>query len=133
MMAPLVFTVLMQTIVFTNVVQGQSSSVHEARKVVVRTAEEWQSTWKNHSTAPVPKVDFSQSIVVGVFLGMRPTAGYSVAILAVRRTRNSAVVEYIVGEPDRNQIVAQMLTAPFHLVAIPRDVQKIEFKQVGGR
>src|SRR5678816_3856746 len=70
--------------------RGTSSQVDEPRKVIVRSAEEFQTLWKSHSTAPLPKVDFSKSIVVGVFLGMRPTAGYTVGIQAVRRTEGGA-------------------------------------------
>ena len=122
--------VLLQTIAFTNVAQGTSSQVDEPRKVIVRSADEFQALWKAHSTAPLPKVDFSKSIVVGVFLGMRPTAGYTVGIQAVRRTEAGAVVEYIEGVPDKSRMVAQMLTSPFHLVSIPNDVKTVEFKQL---
>ena len=122
--------VILQTIAITNVAQGTSSQVDEPRKVIVRSAEEFQALWKTHSTAPLPKVDFSKSIVVGIFLGMRPTAGYSVAIQAVRRTEGGAVVEYIEGVPDKSRMVAQMLTSPFHLVSIPNDVKTVEFKQL---
>jgi hypothetical protein len=122
--------VILQAIAFTNVAQGTSSQVDEPRKVIVRSADEFQVLWKSHSTAPLPKVDFSKSIVVGVFLGMRPTAGYTVGIQAVRRTEGGAVVEYIEGVPDRSKMVAQMLTSPFHLVSIPNDVKTVEFKQL---
>jgi len=122
--------VVLQTIAFTNVAQGTSSQIDEPRKVIVRSAEEFQALWKSHSAAPLPKVDFSKSIVVGVFLGMRPTAGYTVGIQAVRRTEGGAVVEYIEGGPDKARMVAQLLTSPFHLVSIPSDVKAIEFKQL---
>lgn len=122
--------IILQTIAFTTVAQGTSSQVDEPRKVVVRSADEFQALWKTHSTAALPKVDFSKSIVVGVFLGMRPTAGYTVAIQAVRRTENGAIVEYLEGVPDKSRMVAQMLTSPFQLVSIPNDVKTVEFKQL---
>jgi hypothetical protein len=122
--------VVLQTLAFTNVAQGTSSQIDEPRKVIIRSAEEFQALWKTHSTAPLPKVDFSKSIVVGVFLGMRPTAGYSVAIQAVGRTEGGAIVEYREGLPDKSKMVAQMLTSPFHLVSIPSDVKTVEFKQL---
>ena len=88
--------VILQAIAFTNVAQGTSSQVDEPRKVIVRSAEEFQASWKTHSTAPLPKVDFpSQSS--WEYSGMRPTAGYTVGIQAVRRTESGAVVEYIEG------------------------------------
>ena len=125
--------VILQTIAFTNVAQGTSSQIDEPRKVIVRSADEFQALWKSHSNAPLPKVDFSKSIVVGVFLGMRPTGGYTVGILRVLRTEAGAVVEYIEGGPEKKLMVAQMLTSPFHLVSIPGDVKTVEFKQVSSR
>ena len=119
-----------QTITFTTVASGISSQVDEPKEVVIRTQSDWLTFWKTHSTQPVPAVDFSKSIVAGVFMGMRPTGGYTIGIVAVRKTATGAVVEYASSGPDKNQMVIQMLTSPFHLVAIPADIAKVEFKQV---
>ena len=118
---------VVQSLAFTFVAGGYSSQIDEPRRVVVRTEAEFQALWKSHSTAPVPKVDFSKSIVVGIFLGMKPTAGYTVGITAVRRTPKGAVVEFIEGAPEKDKMVAQMLTSPFQLVSIPKDVETVEF------
>ena len=64
---------------------------------------------------------------------MRPTGGYSVGIRTVRRTPTGAVIEYLSSTPDKNQMVIQMLSSPFHLIAIPSDVGKVEFKEVTGK
>ena len=116
-----------QSLAFTFVAGGYSSQIDEPRRVVVRTDAEFQALWKAHSTAPAPKVDFSKSIVVGIFLGMKPTAGYTVGITAVRRTPKGAIVEFVEGVPAKDKMVAQMLTFPFELVSIPRDVETVEF------
>ena len=124
-------TLALQSAAFTTVAGGPISRIDEARKVVIRTDAEWLALWKSHSAAPAPPVDFSKSIVVGVFLGMRPTPGYTVTVLRVTRTGTGAVVEYRQTEPDRNgMMMAQMLTFPFHLVSLPSDIQTVEFKQV---
>ena len=130
--ATVVSAVLIQTIAFTSVARGMSSHIDEARQTVVRSAAEWQALWKTHSSQAPPKVDFDTSIVVAVFLGTRPTAGYSVQITAVRRTASGAVVEYVERKPPSSGMRAQVLTSPFDMVAIPRDVQKIEFKLIVG-
>lgn len=123
--------IVLQSVTFANVAGGFISQIDEGRKVVIRTDAEWQALWKTHSTStPAPKVDFSKSLVVGVFLGMRPTAGYTVRILRVNGTASGAVVEYVQSEPDRNQMIAQMVTFPFHLVSLPSDIRTVEFKQV---
>jgi hypothetical protein len=121
--------IVLQSIAFANVAQGTASQIDEPRRVVVRTAEEFQALWKTHSTAPLPKVDFSKAMVVGVFLGMRPTAGYGVSITAVTKSAKGLVVEFREGVPEKGKMVAQLLTSPFHLVSIPRDDGAVEFRQ----
>ena len=130
--AILTCAMFVQTVPFTNVASGAASQIDEPREVVVRTQAEWQTFWKTHSTQPGPVVDFSKSIVAGIFLGMRPTGGYGVSVTNVRRTTAGVVVEYTSSRPDRSKMVVQMLTSPFHLIAIPADSGKVEFKQVTG-
>ena len=128
----LLCAVFVQTITFSTVASGLSSQIDEPREITIRTQADWQTFWRTHSTQPVPVVDFSKSIVAGVFLGMRPTGGYGVTIRAVRRTPTGAVIEYLSNTPDKTKMVIQMLTSPFHLIAIPVDIGKVEFKQVTG-
>jgi hypothetical protein len=113
------------------VAQGAMSNIEEPRQVVVRTAAEWQALWKAHDgQRAAPSVDFTQSIVVAVFLGTRPTAGFAVEIRAVKTEGSGAVVEYRERRPPRDALVAQMLTAPFHIVRLARVSGSIEFRRV---
>src|SRR5204863_7794984 len=62
--------------------RGTHSSIDQARTVVVRSADEWSALWRAHAEGkPAPPVDFARELAVGVFLGSRPTAGYSVEIV----------------------------------------------------
>lgn len=126
----LALVVVLQAVSFTTLARGPSSQIQEPRTVTVRTAAEWQTLWIEHAgDAPRPAVDFSKVMVAGVFLGTRPSAGYGAEITAVTRTGASAVVEYRERRPGPDQMTAQVLTAPFHLVAIPRDIEKVEFRE----
>ena len=132
---PILFSLLVQAVVssaisFTSVAQGTRSRIQEPRQVVVRTAADWQTLWTAHDSAAAPNVDFSSSIVVGVFLGTRPTAGFSVRITAVTAKDGSAVVEYVEGRPRPGGMTAQVLTSPFHIVTVPRTIETVTFKQV---
>ena len=132
---PILFSLLVQAVVstaipFTSVAQGTRSRIQEPRQVVVRTAADWQTLWTTHDSAAAPTVDFSHAIVVGVFLGTRPTAGFSVRITAVTAKDGSAVVEYVEGRPRPGGMTAQVLTSPFHLVTVPRTVESVVFKHV---
>jgi hypothetical protein len=115
------------------VAQGPMSNIEEPRQVAVRTAAEWQSLWKEHDgQRAAPAVDFAQSIVVAVFLGTRPTAGFAVEITAVRTEGNRVVVEYRERRPARDALLAQILTSPFHVVRLARIAGTIEFRRIDG-
>ena len=113
------------------VVKGQTSGIEAPRQVIVRTAAEWSALWKEHGdSGQPPTVDFARDMVVGVFAGGRPTAGYGVEI--IRAVGNSGVllVEYVETAPGRGAITAQILTAPYHLAAIPKHDGEVTFKKV---
>ena len=69
-------------------------------------------------------------MVVGVFLGMKPSAGFSVRITSVTAKGTSAVVEYVEGRPKPGMMTAQVITFPFHLVSLPRTFETVEFKKI---
>ena len=82
------------------------------------------------STTAPPTVDFAQAVVLGVFLGARPTDGYSVEITSVRKEGDGLLAEYRERRPDPAGLVGQIVTAPFHLVTLPRPVGRVEFRQL---
>ena len=122
-------TVAATTASITTLAWGSSSQIQESREVVVRSEPEWETLWSLHSSEPRPEVDFSQLLVVAVFLGTRRTAGYEVEITAARSEGDRVVVEYVEQRPPGDSLVAQVLTAPFHLVSLPREVGEIDFRK----
>jgi hypothetical protein len=118
-------------LLLTTLAQGSMSGIEEPRQAVVRTAAEWQALWKEHSPAEaVPAIDFTQAMVVGVFLGSRPTAGFAVEITAVRPEGSRTVVEYVERRPARDDFNAQVLTSPFHVVRVMRAAGDVEFRRL---
>jgi hypothetical protein len=107
------------------------SNIDEPRQAVVRTAAEWQALWKQHDPGrAAPPVDFNQSMVAAVFLGSRPTAGFTAEITAVKTEGDRTVVEYRERQPAPDALVAQVLTSPFHAVRLPRAPGSIEFRRL---
>jgi len=78
----------------------------------------------------VPAVDWSTEMVAGVFLGSRNTAGYTVEILSVAPEQGALVVRYRQREPASDAITAQIITTPYHLVAVPRNAGEVKFERV---
>ena len=110
------------------VARGSMSSIDEPYQAVVRSQADWTALWARHGAGtPAPAVDFKARMVVGVFLGSRPTAGYAVEIVDVRRVDDGLVVEYRETAPAPDRMVAQVITAPFHLVSFERQDGAVKF------
>ena len=101
--------------------KGPMSGIDTARQVTVRTAEEFATLWKSHAAdRKMPAVDFNTNEVLGIFLGGRPTAGFAVEIVSAQPEASALVVKYKESRPSRDAISAQVITTPFHLVAVPK-------------
>ena len=103
--------------------KGDQSNVEDAKQVLVRTEAEWTKLWQQHSPDhPRPAVDFSKEMVVGVFMGSRPNAGFSTTITSATAASGALIVRYAEKMPAAGGVSAQILTFPYHLVAIPKAV-----------
>jgi hypothetical protein len=113
---------------FSTISHSEQSEVEEARQVVVRTPEEWKALWKEHAPGqPMPAVDFTKSMVIGVFLGSRFTAGYRVTITGIESESASVTVTYRDERPGAGDILAQVITYPHHLVRVERLGGEVKF------
>lgn len=108
------------------------SGIDRSEQVVARTQEEWEAIWRRHAAGrPVPSVDFSRDMVLGVFLGSRPSGGFSVQITSAEREGDVLVVKWAEQTPAPGQMAAQVMTAPSHLVTVPRHTGQVRFERVG--
>jgi hypothetical protein len=119
---------------FTSIAKGDASGQQTARQVIVRTAAEWKALWKDHApTEKMPGVDFAKHMVVGIFLGSKPSAGHEVEIVGVRMQEKDLIVEYVQKQPGRGMMAAQILTEPYHLVSVPAHAGTVRFIHVPGK
>jgi protease stability complex PrcB-like protein len=101
--------------------KGDQSNVDDARQVLVRSEAEWTKLWQQHAPDhPRPAVDFSKEMVVAVFMGSRPTAGFSTTVTSVTTANGALLVRYKETTPGPGTVSAQILTFPYHFVAIPK-------------
>ena len=127
-------TLSAQTPSFTNIAKGDSSGQQLAKQVTVRTAAEWKALWKDHApTEKMPAVDFTKDMVIGIFLGTKPSAGHEVEIVGVRPEGKDLIVEYVQKQPAPGTMAAQILTEPFHLVSVPKHAGTVRFMHVPGK
>jgi hypothetical protein len=101
--------------------KGLNSDIDSARQVVVRTGDEWSRLWTQHAGERTkPAVDFSKDVVLAVFMGSRPTAAFTVEIVGTRAEGTTLVVSYRETRPAPGGVAAQILTSPYHIVAVPK-------------
>jgi hypothetical protein len=111
--------------------KGPMSDIDSPRQVAVRSNDDWAALWQAHGgSGQPPAVDFSREMVIGVFLGTRPTAGYGVEIVRGVASPTTFVVEFIESGPPRDALTAQLLTSPFHLAAMPKHDGDVTFRKV---
>jgi hypothetical protein len=113
------------------IAKGDQSNVDEAKQVLVRTEAEWTRLWNQHAPDhPKPAVDFSKEMVVAVFMGSRPNAGFSTTITSAMAANGALVVRYKETAPAAGAVSAQVLTFPFHIVAIAKaPVTDVKFQK----
>jgi hypothetical protein len=121
MIAVLLVAILQATVPIRSLDKGTSSQVDVARQAAVQSATEWSTLWSQHAGDRArPAVDFTKEMVLAVFLGTRPTAGFSVEIVGAREEGGALIVSYRETRPPPGNVTAQVLTSPYHLVAVPK-------------
>ncbi len=109
---------------------GDQSNMDDGRQVVARTAAELNTLWRLHAPdRPQPGVNFATEMVVGVFIGSRPSAGFAVEILGVEERGGATVVRYRETAPGRDAITAQVITSAYQLVAVPKRTGEVRFEK----
>ena len=111
-----------QAIEFVTVDQGYYSGNNTAGGYVVTDNLLWQNLWQIHTAnllppPTAPAIDFARDMVIGVFMGQKPTGGYTAAIARVYLAdTDDIVVNYRESYPLPGMAVTQALTAPYHII-----------------
>jgi hypothetical protein len=121
MIAVLVAAILQAALPMRPIDKGTMSNMDDARQASARSVDEWSKLWTLHAGERTrPSVDFTKEVVVAVFMGTRPTAGFAIEIVRVREEGVALVVSWRETRPAPDSITAQVLTSPFHIVAVPK-------------
>jgi hypothetical protein len=114
-----------------SVARGAMSNITSAKTAVARTDGEWQALW---SSLPLrtaaPKVNFESTMIVAVFTGVRPSAGYNVEVVNVRQDGDALVVEYAEQTPPEGSMNADVITTPFAIAGVPMHAGDVRFERV---
>jgi hypothetical protein len=113
--------------------KGAFSGIEKATELVVTNSTQWAEVWKKHSAQQqpakaLPEVDFKTNSVVLVALGRKPTGGYAVEVSDVRSSEGKTEILVKTRAPKPGGIQLQALSAPFHIVAVPKISGPVKFK-----
>lgn len=110
--------------------KGTQSNIDDRLTATARSDAEWSALWKKHNyDKPAPQVDFAKEMVVAVFMGSRPSAGFAVEITGADDRDGKLVVRYRESAPGSGAVTAQVLTAPYHIAAIPKSAAVVTFQK----
>ncbi len=110
---------------FSTIARGDRSAIVAPGTSLSRTQAQWDALWAAHAGGAAPQVGFPATAVLSVFEGVWPTAGHGVEVVRVDRDDRTGDLYPLVRlqEPGTWRVLPQVVTSPFHMVAVAAPVQ----------
>ena len=118
-----------------NVAKGAFSGIADAKQEVIKDRAAWEKLWSQHSVNKrgenkIPEIDFTKEMVIFVAMGRQRTGGYSIEVVNVAVVDQKLKISFKRKSPPPGAMATMALTAPFHIVAVPKSDLKAEFVEV---
>ena len=100
--------------------------------MLARDPKEWVQVQREFKLAALlPSLNFATHMVAAVGMGRYPTAGYAVTIVGAEERDGVLYIRYQENSPRPDNLVAQVVTAPFHVKVLPRrNAPRVLFEKV---
>jgi len=120
-----------QMISFTEVVKGGHSNVETAKSIVIKDIASYNEVFTtiNQTKEPnltIPTIDFENEMIIGLFMGMKNSGGYSIKIDSI--ISNSEKLLVYVKKSKPKGMATSVMTQPFYLAKIKKTNKLIVFK-----
>ena len=121
-----------ETLPVRSLVKAAFSGIQDPKHEVIKDKAAWEAVWARHvantkGAVPRPEVDFSKDMVILVAMGRQNTGGYSIQVSSVQTKGDTLEIAVTRTTPPPGTMVIQALTAPVHMVAVPRSALVPEF------
>jgi len=118
----------------STVVRQSYSGYTSAARLLIADSATWQAVWNKLSatvtpTPPLPRIDFSRSLLVLAALGGRPTSGYGITIDSVVRFDLGTRVYLTTTSPGPHCVTASAVTEPVQVVRVDVPIDAPEFEE----
>lgn len=123
-----------ESVSFRTLAQGQQSAAENPARLVFEDEPAWAAFWDSHGANRMPppdrpEVDFAASRVVAVVLEDKSNACWGGAITNATRTGGDLVVEVTTFTPSPEMFCADVITQPFHFIALDDRSTPVRFEE----
>jgi hypothetical protein len=117
---------------FTVLASGANSGFKDKERIVVTDKANFQMMWDNlyinfSDKPPLPDVNFSNQMLIGVFLGEFPNGGSSIAVKSVDMYDDVVIMNIEELTPGPTCVTTDVITQPYQIVRIPKVSVPIRF------
>jgi hypothetical protein len=106
--------------------EGAVSAVESYQTVVIDDQETYQNFLSTNQLMINSPVDLRETTVIALFMGFRPSGGYSINVTKIEEKNDMLYVHVVQRIPGENCINIQMITYPYQVVSIPKTNLPIE-------
>jgi len=119
---------------FDTIEKGFFSGITEKKNLVIRTQDQRAKLWNKHTSIRIPPpeapaIDFTENMILAVFMGQKPSGSFAVEITRVEKCENGLVVFFSEVEPPPDAVVTAVLTQPYHIIRIEKSNLPVKFKK----
>lgn len=101
-------------------IQGSQCSILEPAIELIKDKATLEQVWRRINTqGELPQVDFSKTLVVAIFMGIRNTGGYYYELGTIALKDGIWTIEVIESIPGMKEIVTMAITTPYILFTVP--------------
>jgi len=122
------------TLEFDTIEKGFFSDITEKKDLIIRTQDEWAKLWNKHTSIRIPYpeapvIDFTENMILAVFMGQKPSGGFALEITRVEKCENGLIVFFSEVEPPPDAVVTAVLTQPYYIIRIEKSNLPVKFKK----
>jgi len=118
---------------FRKIVSGDKCKINNYLVTIAKNEAELQDLLENKignktNSIFLPDIDFEKRNVIGIFLGDRQTAGFSVEIEKIEESKDFFTIFLKEKQPQKGEIVKAEITQPFLIIETKKTIKNIVFE-----
>ncbi len=97
---------------------------------VIRNQQDWSNIWKTTNDGKPPRDLQPGEMAIAIFIGPKPSEGYSPGIVSVNRDGENLYVTYVLNKPRDVEAAGGVKTSPWLIQLIPPASGRVRFISV---